>query len=198
MPPASTASIRALQIASLPIRAAVLAKTARPTRVRAVDRQPERDHPAEREAAEVRPLDVEGVQQCQRVQREPLQRVRPRRRVRPAVAAAVVAHDSEPFGERGGLGLPHPEVGAERVDEQHDRRAGRAVDAVVEPDAVVGLDGRHGSLTPQPAARRDYRLDVVRRTIFAGPRPDIISGAERGVSWKAASARSTNRSALPR
>ena len=33
---------------------------------------------------------------------------------------------------------------------------------------------------PDPLRGANIGFDVVRRTIFAGPRPDIISGAERG------------------
>jgi hypothetical protein len=45
---------------------------------------------------------------------------------------------------------------------------------------VLRRAGNSEDLTLSPLRGANIGFDVVRRTIFAGPRPDIISGTERG------------------
>src|SRR5204863_3388948 len=84
----------------------------------------------------VRARDAERAQERARVLGERLQRVLPRRRLAAPVTADVVAQDAIARRERGHGGIPHREIGGDRVAQRDDRRAGRAVERIVDLDAV--------------------------------------------------------------
>jgi len=56
------------------------------------------------------------------------------------VSPTVIPNHSELVCERKGLRVPHPEVGAERIDEEEHGRVGGAVHPVGESDAIIGED----------------------------------------------------------
>src|SRR3546814_20215811 len=89
-----------------------------------------------REAAEMRPLDAEMVEQPDRIGGQRLDRIGAGRRVGAAVAAAVVADDAEVPLERLPLRVPHVQVGAQRVGQQKRRTVGTAGPPMVQLEAV--------------------------------------------------------------
>ena len=88
-------------------------QAAQPGPVRGAQQLP--DHAAFGEAAEVRALDAEAVEQAERVVDQGLEAVGARRRRAAAVAAAVVAQHPVALRQRRQLRVPHLEPGAERV-----------------------------------------------------------------------------------
>ena len=100
------------------------------------------DHAALGQAAEMRALDAERIEQADRVGGQQLDAVGPRGRSALAMATAVVAQRPVALGERRHLRVPHLEPGAERVAEQHHGRIRRPFQLVADGDAV-GVDLRH-------------------------------------------------------
>ena len=88
-------------------------------------------------------LDVQGIEQAERVVGQQVDRVRAVGRVRAAMAAAVVTQDAVALGERLHLRVPHLQPRAERVAEHDDRRICPPAELVVELD-TVGVDFGHG------------------------------------------------------
>ena len=98
--------------------------------LRRVGAEPLPDHAAERQTAPGDTRQAEAVEERERVAAEPLDRVVPERHARCAVAAQVVAHDTEVVLQIRDLRVPLSVVEPERVREDDNWRRVQAVDAV--------------------------------------------------------------------
>ena len=110
-----------------------------------VGAEPLTDQAALRQAAEIGLLHPDGVQDRDRIAAEPFDGIGPLRRVRAAMAAAVIADDPEMLAEGLHLGVPHMEIGAERIGEKERRLAivRRCLD--IDPGAVIHCHMHQGS-----------------------------------------------------
>src|SRR5262249_20857162 len=131
------------------------------------------DHPAHREAHEVRLPDAEPVEEAAEVLGHLLEGVRARRRARLAVAARVEAQHAVAVLESFDLRVPHAQVAGQRVAERHHRSL--ALDLVVDVDAVRIV--LHGPLLSSsrgaavPAARGAGSVLTEQRALIAAGRP---------------------------
>ena len=94
--------------------------------------------------------EAEHIEQFHHITPESIERVRTDGNIGCAVPACVVAQDPEMTAEGSDLSVPHVQVGADGVREQENRKAGGAVEAVCNPNAVARVEkvasGFHGSL----------------------------------------------------
>ena len=110
--------------------------------------QPLADHAAHRQAAPVEFFDLECIGDGEHVAPEALHRIGAFRCVRLAVAAAVIANDTEMLRPFRRLVVPHVQIGAERIGQHQHRGAIATLDLDIECTAVIGFDHRHEFFLP--------------------------------------------------
>ena len=110
--------------------------------VRCVGAEPLSDHAAHRQAAPVRPPDIEVVEDGEHVAAEALHRIGAGRHAGLAVTAAVIADHPKVLRQRLHLRLPHPQIATQRI-RQHQRRTAVAPFNGNIERAAVGVD--HGA-----------------------------------------------------
>ena len=110
--------------------------------LRRVRSEPLADHAAERESAERESLDAEFVGEREHVGGEHGNAVVARRRFGGSVAAQVAAQNTEVREEILRLPIPKAVIGAERMDEYHDRFIIIAIEAIKLADST-GVCGWH-------------------------------------------------------
>lgn len=113
--------------------------------VTGVDAQPLADQATHRQADEMRFLDVQAIKQGQHVTAQLFDGVRAFGDQRCAVATGVVAQHAKVLAPQRNLGVPHAQVGAQRVGQDQHRGVFRAIDLVVQ-NAIGQLQMRHSSL----------------------------------------------------
>ena len=142
--------------------------------LRRVGAEPLSDHAAHREAAPVRLLDVEIIEDRQHVAAEALHRIGAGRHAGFAVAAPVVADDAKDLRQRRHLRLPHLHCCAQRIRQHQGGTAVAAFDGYVE-QATVGVDHGHGNFSGYPLSCRF----IGRRVKRAGDRSGLARRPDR-------------------
>ena len=105
----------------------------------------ERGGAAHRQAGKMRLLDRQRVEKPQRVGKQRIVGIAPRRCVGRAVAALVVAQHAVGILQRRRLLIPHRQRGRERIGENQAWRIVRSVDLIIDGNAV-GFDFHIGFL----------------------------------------------------
>src|SRR5690606_22534518 len=117
------------------------------------------DESADRDAAQVERLDLQGVQDAEDIARERPDRYRRRRDLAQAVASEVGAHDPEVALELGYLFRPDLGTCAEGV-KQHERRPPDLAREVAMEDVVVDRYEHGATVVAGLAGRRTDRRKV--------------------------------------
>jgi hypothetical protein len=94
------------------------------------------DHAPDGETDEGGPVDLQVIEESQKIVGMIVDAVRRGRRIREAVSALVVENDPEPIREGGNDLLPDAEIASERVDEDENRTILLPEDLIVQDDSV--------------------------------------------------------------
>ncbi|MNC40917.1 hypothetical protein D3C75_896590 [compost metagenome] len=110
-----------------------------------MDTQPLADQASHRQADEVSLLNVQAIEQGQHVAAQLFDAVRAFSDQRCAVTTGVIAQHPEVLAPERNLGVPHAQVGTQRVGQDQHRGVIRAIDLVIQ-NAIGQLQVRHSGL----------------------------------------------------